>query len=182
MPPQKIQMTFGCGGSRSRNIWASTRTRSRSTSPRAVSQSPKWPANYAPKPSSSAAKMGAHARMLRSLINIIPGGPCVLVNCHPVKNATEDNLLPAGGGTFLNEVDGNLTCAKNDSVTEMHWQGKFRGAEFAAMSFLIKTVTHQDLKDSDGRLLPTVICEHIGEQAREEIAEAGRQDENTILA
>jgi hypothetical protein len=33
----------------------------------------------------------------------------VVVNCHPVKNATADNLLPAGGGTFLNEVDGNLT-------------------------------------------------------------------------
>jgi len=127
-------------------------------------------------------QMGAHALLMRSLIDIIPGGPAVVVNCHPVKNATADNLLPAGGGTFLNEVDGNLTCAKNDSLTELHWQGKFRGAEFAAMSFLIKTVTHQDLKDSDGRLLPTVICEHIGEQAREEIAEAGRQDENAILA
>ena len=127
-------------------------------------------------------QMGAHALLMRSLIDIIPGGPAVVVNCHPVKNATADNLLPAGGGTFLNEVDGNLTCAKNDSLTELHWQGKFRGAEFAAMSFLIKTVTHKDLKDSDGRLLPTVICEHIGEQAREEIAEAGRQDENAILA
>src|SRR5262249_5890912 len=117
------------------------------------------PAFFEGDDENSRAQMGAHARLLRSLINIIPGGPCVLVNCHPVKNATEDNLLPAGGGTFLNEVDGNLTCAKNDHVTEMHWQGKFRGPEFAPMNFLIKTVTHEDLKDSDGRLIPTVICE-----------------------
>jgi len=34
-----------------------------------------------------------------------------LVNCHPVKNASRDNLLPMGGSAFLNEVDGNLTLA-----------------------------------------------------------------------
>jgi hypothetical protein len=139
------------------------------------------PAFFEGDDENSRAQMGAHARMLRSLINIIPGGPCVLVNCHPVKNATEDNLLPAGGGTFLNEVDGNLTCAKNDSVTEMHWQGKFRGPEFAPMNFLIKTVTHEELKDSDGRLIPTVICEVLSEKAREDIAAAGRNDEDEIL-
>jgi hypothetical protein len=140
------------------------------------------PAFFEGDDENSRQQMGAHARMMRSLINVIPGGPAVVVNCHPVKNATADNLLPAGGGTFLNEVDGNLTCAKNDSLSELHWQGKFRGPEFAPMHFLIKTVTHQDLKDSDGRLLPTVICEDIGEQAREDIAEAGRKDEDAILA
>jgi hypothetical protein len=140
------------------------------------------PAFFEGDDENSRAQMGAHARLMRSLIDTIPGGPAVVVNCHPVKNATADNLLPAGGGTFLNEVDGNLTCAKNDSLSELHWQGKFRGAEFAAMGFLIKTATHPDLKDSDGRLLPTVICEPIGEQAREELAEAGRKDEDAILA
>jgi hypothetical protein len=126
-------------------------------------------------------QMGDHARLMRNLIEVIPGRPCVIVNCHPVKNATVDNLLPAGGGTFLNEVDGNLTCAKHDSLTELHWQGKFRGVEFAPMNFLIKTVTHQDLKDKSGRLMPTVICEHIGEQGREAIKAAGLQDEDEVL-
>ena len=37
---------------------------------------------------------GAHARQLRSLVNL-PGGPCVLVLCHPVKNASAENLIPA---------------------------------------------------------------------------------------
>jgi hypothetical protein len=140
------------------------------------------PAFFEGDDENSRTQMGAHARMMRSLINVVPGGPCVVVNCHPVKNATAENLLPAGGGTFLNEVDGNLTCAKNDSLTELHWQGKFRGPEFAPMNFLIKTVTHQDLKDSDGRLLPTVICECLTEQDRDDIAEAGRKAEDDVLA
>jgi AAA domain len=140
------------------------------------------PAFFEGDDENSRTQMGAHARMMRSLINIIPGGPAVIVNCHPVKNAAADNLLPAGGGTLLNEVDGNLTCAKNDSLTELHWQGKFRGPEFTQMHFLIRTVTHRDLKDSDGRLLPTVICEHLTDQAREDIAEAGRKAEDEILA
>ena len=40
---------------------------------------------------------GNHARLMRQLVNL-PGEPCVLVMCHPVKNATQDNLLPRGGG------------------------------------------------------------------------------------
>jgi AAA domain len=130
------------------------------------------PAFFEGDDENSRAQMGAHARKLRGLINIIPGGPAVIANCHPVKNATAENLLPAGGGTFINEMDGNLTCAKSESVTEMHWQGKFRGPEFAPMNFIIKTVTHQDIKDSDGRLIPTVICEHLSEHAKEEITAA----------
>src|SRR5262249_13563980 len=129
----------------------------------------------------SRTQLGAHARLLRSLVNVIPGGPCVVANCHPTKNATEENLVPAGGGTFLNEVDGNLTCAKNDSVTEIHWQGKFRGPEFAPMNFLIKTVTHPKIKDSDGRRIPTVTCECITEPQRQEMAAEGRKDEDEVL-
>jgi len=140
------------------------------------------PAFFEGDDENSRTQMGAHARMMRGLINVMPGGPAVVVNCHPVKNASADSLLPAGGGTFLNEVDGNLTCAKNDSLTELHWQGKFRGPEFASMHFLIKTVTHQDLKDSDGRLLPTVICECLTDEARDDIAKAGRKAEDEILA
>jgi hypothetical protein len=119
----------------------------------------------------SRAQQGAHALLLRSLIDIIPGRPCVLVPCHPVKSPDLENLLPAGGGNFINEVDGNLTCAKTESTTEVHWNGKFRGPDFAPFSFLIKTVTHQDLKDSKGKLIPTVICESLSDQAKDVLAE-----------
>ena len=38
------------------------------------------------------------------------------------------------------------------------------------MHFRLKTVTHELLKDSKGNLIPTVICEWIGDNAKEEIA------------
>jgi hypothetical protein len=63
----------------------------------------------------------------------------------------------------------------------LHWQGKFRGPDFAPTYFMIKTVTDPKLKDSDGRLIPTVISEHITEGAKEDIATARRQDEDKIL-
>jgi hypothetical protein len=75
----------------------------------------------------------------------------VIANCHPVKNASSDNLVPAGGGNFLNQVDGNLTAAKDESTTELHWQGTFAGVDFAPMFFQLQTVTHERLKDSRGR-------------------------------
>jgi hypothetical protein len=127
------------------------------------------------------AQQGAHAQLLRTLINL-PGGPCVLANCHPVKNATADNLVPYGGGAFLNEVDGNLTCSKNDAAIELHWQGKFRGPDFAPITFQVKTVTHQDLKDSKGRLVPTVIASYLSETAQADMAKAARSHEDMLLA
>jgi hypothetical protein len=126
-------------------------------------------------------QQGRHAAMLRELVSVIPGKPTVIANCHPVKNASSDNLLPAGGGNFLNQVDGNLTAAKTDSTTELHTQGKFRGVEFAPMHFRIKTVTHQNVKDSRGRLIPTVICEWVSDKEKERIAAQVVIDEDAVL-
>jgi RecA-family ATPase len=42
------------------------------------------------------AQMGRHAQLLRRIIDVIPGGPCVVANCHPPKNVTDEDLLPAG--------------------------------------------------------------------------------------
>ena len=95
-------------------------------------------------------QQGRHAAMLRRLITIIPGKPTVIANCHPVKNASPDNSAAGRGGNFLNQVDGNLTAAKTDTTTELHWQGKFRGVEFAPMHFMLKTVNHERLKDKQG--------------------------------
>jgi hypothetical protein len=127
-------------------------------------------------------QQGRHAAMLRELIDIIPGKPAVIANVHPVKNAAPDNLLPAGGGSFLNQVDGNLTAAKTDNTAELHWQGKFRGVEFAPMHFMLRTVTHERLKDSRGRLMPTVVCDWISDGAKEEIAKQRVGDEDSLLS
>ena len=43
-------------------------------------------------------------------------------------------------------------------------------------------MTHEDLKDSKGRLIPTVICEWISEGAKEEIRAQKNADQDAILA
>jgi AAA domain len=86
--------------------------------------------------------MGAHARLLRTLTTL-PGAPCVLVLCHPIKHVTEPaQLLPRGGGAFLAEVDGNLTLWKHDGVLlDLHHTDKFRGPGFEPISLRLETIT-----------------------------------------
>jgi hypothetical protein len=108
-------------------------------------------------------QMGDHARMLRQLTTL-PGAPCVIVACHPTKNASNDNLLPRGGGAFVAEMDGNLVCKKRDSVVDLHWHGKFRGPDFEPVGFELSTVTCDALKDSKGRSIPTVMAAPLSEK------------------
>jgi hypothetical protein len=122
-----------------------------------------------------------HARRFRSLIEMT-GGPCVLAACHPVKNAANDNLLPLGAGAFLNEVDGNLTSVADYPAIEVHWQGKFRGADFDPMCFQLHSVTHERLKNAKGKLIPTVIAKHLSEAAKEDIARANLSDRQRLFA
>jgi hypothetical protein len=126
-------------------------------------------------------QMGAHARRLRELVTM-PGEPCALVLCHPTKVAGADNLLPRGGGAFIAEVDGNVTYMKTDSVVMRHWQGKFRGPDFAPVPFQLHTAMTDALKDSKGRPIPTVVALPLSE-AEQQLAEAGsRNDEDQLLA
>jgi RecA-family ATPase len=60
-------------------------------------------------------QMGKHARMLRSLAKL-PGGPTIIVTCHPTKKADNEDLVPRGGGAFLNEIDTNLVCIKEPNT------------------------------------------------------------------
>jgi AAA domain len=125
-------------------------------------------------------QMGAHARRMRTLVTL-PGEPCVLLACHPVKNAGPDNLIPRGGGAFIAEVDGNLTCSKSDSVVTVHWQGKFRGPDFAPIPFHLMTATTPALKDSKGRLIPTVVAKPLSEAERSHAEANSRSDEDALL-
>jgi hypothetical protein len=124
---------------------------------------------------------GHYARMQRSLVDTLPGGPTIIALCHPVKNAGDDNILPRGGGAYTNEVDGNLTAIQNDGVVQLHWQGKFRGPDFAPVAFHLRSVTHERLKDTKGRLIPTVIAEHMSETAEKEFREITLNHEDTVL-
>jgi hypothetical protein len=68
-----------------------------------------------------------------------------------------ENLVPRGGGAFVNEVDGNLVCvAQGGGLVDLHWHVKFRGPDFAPIPFKITAGQSEKLKDSDGEKIWTV--------------------------
>jgi hypothetical protein len=127
------------------------------------------------------AQQGAYARVLREL-SFLPGKPAVLVNCHPTKNASRENLTPMGGSAFLNEVDGNLTLWASEDKTTLHWQGKFRGPEFEPLSFQMETKTSSAVIDSKGRLMPSVVAAPISDAELERGEREQETEENKLLA
>ena len=129
-------------------------------------------------------QMMAHAKRLRGLINLIAGEPTVIVTSHPVKSFSRENMIPRGGGAFLNEMDGNLTCMKVDGtmVTELHWQGKFRGIDFSAIPFRLEVGKTDTLKDSKGRQFWTVMARTITAKERDAAEDTGQKNKAQLLA
>jgi hypothetical protein len=117
----------------------------------------------------SSIEMLKHAKTQRKLTDL-PGRPCVIALNHPTKNPTSpEQLLPRGGGGYLNEVDGNFTLwAHDDHLSDFHWTGKLRGPDFDAITFRMVTITTLALQDKKGRLMPTVMARVATE---EEIAD-----------
>ena len=125
-------------------------------------------------------EMGNYARQLRELAKM-EWRPAVLAASHPVKNAGADNLLPRGGGAFLNEVDGNLTLAKRGEMSVLHWQGKHRGPDFLPLTFDLKTINAPALVDSKGRPIPTVMAAPVGDDEVAQRADADNGDDKVML-
>jgi AAA domain/CHC2 zinc finger len=124
-------------------------------------------------------QMLAHAKLQRSLCDL-PGRPCVLALNHPIKHATSpDQLLPRGGGAYINEIDGNLTAwTHGERLTTLHWTGKIRGPDFEAIEFRMPTIHTDKLADGKGRMLPTVMAEIISnKEIDEDEAKAAIQDD-----
>jgi hypothetical protein len=117
-----------------------------------------------------------HAQALRSLIDKLPGSPTILVCCHPPKNASDDNLQPRGGGAAIAEFDGNLTCRRTDTVTEIHHQGKFRGPDFAPMHFILEGQTTERLRDTRGSQIWSVFAKPASEQDQESMSKSLEAD------
>lgn len=124
---------------------------------------------------------GEYARRLRELTEV-PGNPAVVVLSHPIKNATRDNLVPRGGGAFLNELDCNLTLWSDvqGETTTLHWQGKIRGPDFPAMTFRLRSVS-TGLKDTKDRDEITVVVEPMSDEAAANQAKQRLSNEDIIL-
>jgi hypothetical protein len=106
---------------------------------------------------------GSYARQLRSLTNL-PGGPCVVVLCHPTKRAADDDLMPRGGSAFLAEVDGNMAVMRKDSLLAVVPFGKFRGDMSWSQRYEIEIVKdHPTLKDARGRQMRSVLARPVGD-------------------
>ena len=130
--------------------------------------------------SNSNAQMLDFARLLRKLTTA-KNKPAVVVPSHPVKNALKTNLTPMGGSSLLNEVDGNLCLWNRSGAVEMHWQGKHRGAEFEPINFELKGITSDLVRDSKGRIMPTVMATPLLEQRAQELARVAFTTEDRII-
>jgi hypothetical protein len=97
----------------------------------------------------------SYVNRLRPLTGL-PGFPAALVALHPTKNATEDELLPYGGGATMNEIDGNLTLWKGGQIKLHH--NRVRGPEFEPRYFRIEKLSCPGIVDNKGRqiLLPVM--------------------------
>lgn len=122
-----------------------------------------------------------HAAMLRSLTEL-PGRPAVFVLCHPIKNATKDNLVPRGGGAFLNEVDANLSVWKDDAgLVTVHWAGKMRGPYFEPIRFELVGRDLDGFTDAKGRQVKSAIVRTVQVEWAEQIEAKALDDENRLL-
>jgi hypothetical protein len=89
------------------------------------------------------------------------GSPATIVAAHPIKHArAKADLLPRGGGGFLNEIDGNLVLWADleNRTTELHWTGKLRGPGFLPISFDLREVLHPTWTFHDGRPVPSTVA------------------------
>jgi hypothetical protein len=106
----------------------------------------------------------------------LPGRPTVLVSAHPVKGASDDNLIPYGAGGILNEVDGNLTLARKAGGVFLHHKGKIRGADFEPVAFRFEGITTPDIVDVKGFRIETPVLmplDAVALEARQEAYDNG---------
>lgn len=125
-------------------------------------------------------QLRAHAANFRELTRL-PGRPAVLALCHPTKSATRDNLLPRGGGAFLNELDGNFGVWREGDRLILHIAGKFRGPAFDPITFSLKTVQLAGKLDARGRQVHSVVAVPLAEADAERLARQDWTDENRLL-
>ena len=112
-----------------------------------------WQAFFDGKDSSNPTDALAFTIRFRPLTRL-PGGPVVVMATHPVKRAAADGLIPYGGGSILNEVDGNLTLFRSPGgMIALHWQGKLRGLDFEPALYRIETRTAPAIVNVEGLMV-----------------------------
>lgn len=125
--------------------------------------------------------MRRHASVLRELATL-PGNPTVFVLCHPTKNAQRDNLLPRGGGSFLAEIDCNLTLWKDEAgIVSLHWCGKIRGPSFDPLRFELVPITLEGHVDCRGRAISSVVARYLPDERADHLHAKETDDQDVML-
>ena len=124
---------------------------------------------------------GDYARTLRSFTEC-EGEPAIVVLSHPTKGANRGNLLPRGGGAFLNELDANLALwsQSQGEVTELHWCGKIRGPDFSPLGYRLRQVP-TGLTDEKDRPETTIVAEPMSEEAIADHTKQVLANEDVVL-
>ncbi len=112
------------------------------------------------------------AKGFRILSNSHPNRPTGVILCHPIKNASRDQLLPRGGSSVTNELDGNLTIWRDGDIATLHWLAKIRGIPFDPIQFEHVLVQPEGMVDAlcqqmSGPVLRTIIPERAKEIIKE---------------
>jgi hypothetical protein len=118
----------------------------------------------------------------RKLTEAHPNKPTTLITAHPVKNATQDNLLPRGGSALTNELDGNLTAWADGKMISLHWLGKLRGIPFDPIQLEQVVVQPRGLVDALGDQMPATIIKPAGESREAELLNEKHRVEIAMLA
>ena len=125
-----------------------------------------------------------NAAVLKYVISLrplttLPGLPSVLVAFHPTKNAGETELIPYGGGSTYNEVDGNLTLWKEATIKLHH--NRLRGPEFEPRFFRIEQLSCPAIVDKQGRQILLPVLRPTSEKDVEERARVSRNTKLELL-
>jgi hypothetical protein len=107
-----------------------------------------------------------YAQQLRTLTEL-PGRPSVLVAAHPTKNAGEAELIPYGGGSSINEADGNLTLWAEDGSIKLHFN-RVRGPEFEPLFYRIEKLSSPDILDDEDRQILLPVMRPVSNQDAEQ--------------
>ena len=95
----------------------------------------------------------AHLQACRKLTQL-RGNPAVIVLAHPTKSA--EILEPYGGGSLMNEVDGNLTLKLDGDVVTLH-HTKLRQSPFMPIHFQLNIVEMPNFEDNFGKQATTTL-------------------------
>jgi|SRR5271165_1683514 len=131
-----------------------------------------WQAYFDGRDPNNNAEAVSFTRRFRPLTST-NGQPVVIIAAHPPKQASNDDLLPYGGGGTLNEVDGNFTFRLDENgLCRFHWLGKIRGLSFDPLHFRIDKLDSPDVVTVEGNRVQMPVMFPVGEEAVEERAEA----------